>query len=307
MNWAIILAGGAGRRLQPLTRQLTGDDRPKQYCALFGGSTLLAATRARVGRSIAPHRTLCLVNRAHQQYYRDALADLDPGLLIEQPCDRGTAAAIAYGTARIHAVDPDAIVGFFPADHHYADPGRLHAALVAAYDAARRHPAFVFLLGAEPDRAETDYGWIEPGEPLSETYDRDAPAFTVARFWEKPLRPIARILLERRALWNTFVMVGRVDTFRALLLLASPRLARKFDRFDRPAETRTDASVADDIYAAMPSWDFSHDVVTSRPGFFAVIPLAHAGWTDLGRPERVTDLARAHGVRFPRGVVRAAG
>jgi len=303
MNWAIILAGGAGRRLRPLTRQLTGDDRPKQYCSLFGGSTLLAATRARVGRSVAPHRTLCLVTRAHQRYYRDALADLDSGLLIEQPCDRGTAAAIAYGTARIHGVDPDAIVGFFPADHYYADPGRLHAAIVAAYDAARRHPAFVFLLGAEPDRAETDYGWIEPGEALVDT--ADARAFTVARFWEKPLRPIARILLERRALWNTFVMVGHVNTFRALLLLAAPRLAHKFDPFDRSAES--DASVAAEVYAALPAWDFSHDVVASRPGFFAVIPLAEVGWTDLGRPERVTALARATGVRFPRAVVRAAG
>jgi mannose-1-phosphate guanylyltransferase len=288
MNWALVLAGGSGRRLQPLTRQLTGDDRPKQFCSLFGGSTLLGSTRARVGRSVAPHRTLCVMNREHERYYRDELADLSPSLLVDQPCDRGTAAAIAYGIARIHQADPDAVVGIFPVDHHYANPGRLHATLVAAYSAARRHPAFVFLLGAEPDRAETDYGWIETGEALADIHG--VPAFTVARFWEKPLPPIARLLVRRRALWNTFVMVGHVNTFRSLLRVASSRFAGKFDHFDA-----TGPMGADQFYPSLPKWDFSHDVLTSRPGFCAVIALEQAGWTDLGRPERVAALAQAAG------------
>jgi mannose-1-phosphate guanylyltransferase len=233
---------------------------------------------------------VCVVNRAHRPYYRYELADLEPAQLIEQPCDRGTATAIAYASSRIRGLDPDAVVGFFPADHHYANPGWLHATLVAAYDAARRHPGFVFLLGAEPNRVETDYGWIEPGEPF--TASGDVQAFTVARFWEKPLLPIANILFERRALWNTFVMIGHVDTFRTLLLLAAPGLAHAFARLDASAETEPESRAVDEIYTSLPARDFSADVVASRPGFFAVISLARAGWTDLGRPERVTALAK---------------
>jgi mannose-1-phosphate guanylyltransferase len=71
VNWAMILAGGFGRRLQPLTRLLSGDDRPKQFCSLFEGSTLLGSTRARVALSVSPIRTLCIVNREHQRYYRE--------------------------------------------------------------------------------------------------------------------------------------------------------------------------------------------------------------------------------------------
>jgi mannose-1-phosphate guanylyltransferase len=65
---AIILAGGDGTRLRPLTRRLAGDDRPKQFCALLGGSTLLEQTRRRAARIVTPGRTLLAVTRAHQAY-----------------------------------------------------------------------------------------------------------------------------------------------------------------------------------------------------------------------------------------------
>jgi mannose-1-phosphate guanylyltransferase len=297
VNWAMILAGGFGRRLQPLTRLLSGDDRPKQYCSLFEGSTLLGATRTRVALSVSPLRTLCIVNREHQRYYREELADLGPAQLIEQPRDRGTAAAVAYGTARLHAVDADAIVGFFPADHYYASPGRFRTTVDVAYAEARRHPELVFLLGAEPDHAETDYGWIEPGEAILGA--DGVRAFMIARFWEKPVRALAQGLLERRAFWNTFVMVGHVDAFRTLLYLASPQFAGAFEALHLTSEPAVELTVADEIYVGLPAWDFSRDVVMSQAGHFAVIPLAPAGGTALGRPARVSALAGTAGLRFP--------
>ena len=230
-----------------------------------------------------------MVNRAHEIYYRHELADLTHAQLIEQPCDRGTAAAVAYGTARLRTLDADAIVGFFPADHYFLHPERVRAAVGAAYAAARRFPQFIFLLGAEADHAETDYGWIEPGHPIAEI--EKAWSFKVERFWEKPGATVARVLLERQALWNTFVMIGHVDTFRVLLRRSALPMARAFDALGATAAA-TEAETARLLYASLPMWDFSRDVVADAPGAFAVIPLAETGWADLGRPERVAALAR---------------
>jgi cytochrome c551/c552 len=70
-RWGVILAGGDGKRLLPLTRTITGDDRPKQFCALTGGETLLKQTRRRVGRMILGQQTLLVMTRTHERYYAD--------------------------------------------------------------------------------------------------------------------------------------------------------------------------------------------------------------------------------------------
>src|SRR5437773_12430983 len=93
---AVVLAGGDGTRLRSLTRQLAGDDRPKQFCSLLGAETLLGATRSRARRLIAPERLFTVVTRRHESFYRPELADTAPNTVVVQPESRGTAPAILY-------------------------------------------------------------------------------------------------------------------------------------------------------------------------------------------------------------------
>src|SRR5579872_3535742 len=110
--WAVILAGGDGSRLKTLTRTISGDERPKQFCPIIGGTTLLAQTRARLGRTAAPGRTVFVVVREHERYYEGELADVDPSRIFVQPSNKGTTAAIALVASRLAYLDEDAILGF---------------------------------------------------------------------------------------------------------------------------------------------------------------------------------------------------
>jgi mannose-1-phosphate guanylyltransferase len=290
MKWAVILAGGSGTRLQPLTRALTGDDRPKQFCSLLGGKTLLAQTRVRVALNVEPSRSLCVVTREHERYYRRELADLRAPQIIEQPANRGTAAAIAYAVARLGRQDKKGIIGIFPADHYYEDTETFRRAVDESYLAARRRPDLVFLLGTEPDSPEVEYGWIEPGEPLEPS--ASSPAM-VRRFWEKPSRPLAEDLLTRGCLWNMFVMIGGLGAFRSLLHASIPDLARTFELVEQyPAAQQNAVSR---IYESLTPLDFSKEVLARQTARIAVARVPHVGWTDLGQPARVHSLLTAHG------------
>src|SRR5438094_2997112 len=100
-RWGVILAGGDGTRLLPLTRRITGDDRPKQFCALTGGETLLDQTRRRVARVIPEKHTLLVMTRIHERYFTDQVTDIPAARLLIQPYNHGTAPAIAYSLTRL--------------------------------------------------------------------------------------------------------------------------------------------------------------------------------------------------------------
>lgn len=290
MKWAVILAGGNGSRLQPLTRLLTGDDRPKQFCPLLGDKTLLAQTRARVALNVPATRCLCVVTREHEPYYRRELRDMTPRQVIEQPANRGTAAAIAYAVARVGRQDSKAVIGLFPADHHYEDPGTLRRVVDQTYRAAQQRPELVFLLGTEPDAAEIEYGWIEPDRTLPRF---DGQVYGVSRFWEKPAQPIAEDLLRRGCLWNMFVMIGSLGAFRSLIHAALPDTARAFELVEQIPIAATDT--VERVYQSLTPADFSRDVLARHTDRIAVVRVPRVGWTDLGQPARVNGLLTTHG------------
>src|SRR2546430_10443326 len=120
-RWALILAGGDGRRLRPLTRQIAGDDRPKQFCPVLGGETLLEQTRRRVAALAPSERVLVVVVRAHERFYAPLLADVPSRCVVIQPENRGTAPAILYGLLRLTAMTPVAPVALFPSGHYVSD------------------------------------------------------------------------------------------------------------------------------------------------------------------------------------------
>lgn len=295
--WAVILAGGDGVRLRSLTRGITGDDRPKQFCALVGEDALLTETRRRAALAVPAHRTLVVVNRAHERFYTPLLADLRVPALAAQPENRGTAPAILYAllvlAGRRAGGDP---VAFLPSDHYLSDDVAFMGQVEQAFDGCDRRPDLVTLLGIAPDRPEPGYGWIEPGECVAGV--GRSGLREVRRFWEKPEPAEAERFRAQGWLWNSFVMVGRVSSMLALVRLTAPDLYRSFADIGPTLGTVGELPALERLYCALPSVDFSRQVLTARPDRLAVLPVRGVHWNDLGDPERVlATRRRAHAMR----------
>jgi mannose-1-phosphate guanylyltransferase len=285
-SWAVLLAGGDGARLQSLTQKIAGDCRPKQFCQIYDGKSLLTQTRERIATLFNCRRTLCVVTRAHENYYREGHRDADNSEILIQPQNRGTAVAIGTALIRIAGVEPDALITFFPCGHFYADNEALVETIRSAEAFARTHPKSLVLVGAEAHYPETEYGWIEHGMPLL----GERTLLSVLRFWEKPDVSTARELLSRGCLWNTFVVIGYADTFLEMMRSRIPDVLATIS-----------AGVAgndlNSAYAEVRSVDFSHEVLTALPHRLLVVKGGVSGWTDFGTPARVIDTLVRNGIQ----------
>jgi mannose-1-phosphate guanylyltransferase len=284
--WAVLLAGGDGTRLQSLTHKIAGDSRPKQFCRIFGDKSLLNQTLERVSPLFPSGRTMFVVTKSHEAFYREDLANAGDSHIIEQPRNRGTGVAIASALLRILQSDADPVVAFFPCDHYYSNDDAFRLAVGSAMAFAGEHPASVVLLGAEARHAEVEYGWIEPGRAILD--EPAVPLFRVSRFWEKPSLPEAEVLLRRGCLWNTFVTVGRAEAFLDLLCSEIPDVVLSIASA-LSANTESAGGGLDSAYREVPAVDFSRQVLAPQFHRLLVVRDATSGWADLGNPTRVID------------------
>ena len=280
-RWAVILAGGDGTRLQSMTRAITGDNRPKQFVPVVGGASLLDQTRRRVALSVLPGRTFIVVTQKHRQFYNSLAQQISPGLLLQQPSNKGTAPAILYALLRIATKSPKAIVALFPSDHYFTDDEEFMSHIDTAFDAVQTQPETVTLLGITPATPEKEYGWIEPQRSVLGSAVRSITR--VRRFWEKPSATLATSLMERGCLWNSFVMVGCVDALLRMTRAALPELYADFGALAPKFET---AALAE-LYSRIDDTNFSQEVLAQRAEDLAVMRVGDVGWSDLGEPSRV--------------------
>ncbi|MBI5518789.1 MAG: mannose-1-phosphate guanylyltransferase/mannose-6-phosphate isomerase [Desulfovibrio sp.] len=274
---AIILAGGSGTRLWPLSRNLF----PKQLLALNGELTLLQQTVRRVLTAFAPQNVWVVTNEEHVFEVRSQLRSLDPGLdarVLAEPLARNTLPAVLLGLDRIVPAGDDggqALVAVFPSDHLLEDMDGFGRSLDQAMGLAGQGLFVTF--GVQPRKPETGYGYITRGRKLEDG------AFEVERFIEKPrLEKAMEFLKSGRHYWNSGVFVFRAREFLCAVDRFTPELSAWW-------AARAEVPMTQG-YGALPNLSVDYGIAEKIDGI-AVVE-ARFDWDDLGNWEAIYRLGK---------------
>jgi mannose-1-phosphate guanylyltransferase len=293
-RWALVLAGGDGKRLQGLTREITGAPIPKQYCRIANGRSLLQAALGRTEGFTTVARTVVIIKRDHLPLASTQLGAVPGPNVIVQPENRDTGPGLLLSLLHVRRRDPAALLAVLPSDHYVGDEAAFLAHVDRAAEIVRRLPDKIALVGIPPDRVEPGYGYVLPALPLAGA--TSAPAFHVAAFYEKPAADVAARLLTLGAMWNSFVMVFRVSR---MLELLQRHLPDRVVHFDGVVD---DAAALERVYHDLPSWNFCRDFLHHVPEHLVVVRADDTGWSDWGTPQAVMRTLAALGD----GMVRRA-
>jgi mannose-1-phosphate guanylyltransferase/mannose-6-phosphate isomerase len=244
----LILAGGAGTRLRPLS----SDENPKQFLRLFDGQSLLEKTAARARELDA------LYISTNDTYAVKCAEHVPEATILTEPDRRNTAPAIALCMQEIERREGECVVSVLASDHYIADEAVFRRTLERAYSFAQRNE-FLVTIGIAPTEPNTGYGYLELGEPIGDGFVR------VRRFTEKPSRDVAESFLRAgNYLWNASMFVWCTDVFRRDLESHAPEIAQ----------------VTRENYASMPSISIDYALMEKSDRVAAI--RGDFGWSDVG-------------------------
>ncbi len=271
-RYAIILCGGSGTRLWPLSRTL----RPKQLLALNGEQTLLQQTTTRLLDYVDAAHLYTVTHEDHKFEVKGQLAEIAPNAVsnvLAEPCARNTLPAIAWAVSKINQQDPSAIIGVFASDHAIDNQAEFLQAWATAELAAQDD--YLVLLGIKPTEPATGYGYIKPNSTLD--YKGALPTMVVGQFVEKPNAEKAAQFVQDGYLWNSGMFVFKASAFMAMLQQYQPEMAAQISHISDENFTETYTNFTN------VSMDYG---LAEKVDKVAVVPVDMA-WSDLGSWESI--------------------
>ena len=266
-RYAVILSGGSGSRLWPLSRTF----RPKQLLSLNGELTMLQQTVKRLTKLVSSSRLLIVTNEDHKFEVKGQLADLNPKSninVLAEPYAKNTLPAIAWASHLIHQKDPNAIIGVFPSDHVINNEAAFLRAWQSAEQAAEQ--GYLTLIGVKPNEPATGYGYIKCSHNSLKNIDQEV--FEVAEFVEKPDFEKAKRFLSEDYLWNSGMFAFKANNFMEMLHQHQPEIYEQIITLNQKNLSEK--------YVNLPKLSIDYGLV-EKSKKVAVVPIDIA-WSDLG-------------------------
>src|SRR5258706_485769 len=273
-TYAVIMAGGGGTRLWPISRKET----PKQLLPLLGKETLFQSTVARLESLFPPERILVVTVAEQASIMQEQVPAIPVENYLIEPAPRGTASVVGLAAAVLKKRDPQAVMAIQTADHHIRNRDLFNYLIKTAVDVAEKN--YLVTLGITPTFPSTAYGYIQQGEPLVGEYRY--PVYTVKRFKEKPDEVTAqRFLGSGDHSWNSGMFVWRVDTILGEIEKQMPELFRAIDEIASVWNTPDRDEALRSNWQDLKSQTIDYGIMEQAERV-AVLPAGGLGCSDVG-------------------------
>ncbi|MBE9478643.1 MAG: mannose-1-phosphate guanylyltransferase [Chloroflexi bacterium] len=278
MRFAVIMAGGRGERLWPLSRKET----PKQFLKLLGEQTMLQETVERIAPLIPHEKIYVVVGEEHVGIVHEQLPMLPARNIIVEPGGRGTAPCVGLAALRLSRIDPEGVMVVLPADHVIQDKKRFLKLLEDAMTIAVAGSHLV-TLGITPDRPATGYGYIQAVNPFTAgDLSSGSEVLEVERFTEKPDKETAEQFLDEGGyFWNSGMFIWRVDTILHEMKAHMPKLHAGLMAIENRIGAPDYEEVLERIYRRQDVISIDCGVM-EKSNRVLVLPTGEIGWSDIG-------------------------
>lgn len=282
--YAVIMAGGGGTRLWPLSRA----DQPKQLHPLLEEHSMFRSSVERLAPLFPPDQIYVVTGAKYVDAMRADAPQVPPENFIAEPFGRDSGPAAALGVAVVQARDPQATVVLLTADHFIADQERFRAVLEAGAELAQSGP--IVTLGISPSYPATSFGYIRRGQPLRAVGGFDA--YRSLGFTEKPKHEQAvNFLTSGQYSWNSGMFIWTCATAMQELERQQPALYAAMRRLQTRVDTPEFATQLETEWAALERISLDYAVMEGAQQM-AVIPV-DIGWSDVGSWDAIYDLLPA--------------
>lgn len=280
--YAVIMAGGGGTRLWPLSRKAY----PKQLLTIFGDQSLYQMAVARLNGLFDERHILVVTTQEQYQKIHPSTPQLTTDQFILEPEPRGTAAVIGLAATILSIHSPEAVMAVVTSDHIIRNVALFQDLMREAYDTAQS--GMLVTMGIHPEYPSTGYGYIEVGDALHP--DSVGMARRVVRFVEKPDLPRAEEMLSTgRYLWNSGMFFWRVDSILREIQLHMPELFGSLAKIKADWETPRRAATMGQIWPTIHPETIDYGIM-EKAKQVAVIPAEGLEWNDVGSWNSLPDV-----------------
>jgi mannose-1-phosphate guanylyltransferase len=272
--YAVIMAGGGGTRLWPLSREA----HPKQMLRLLGDRSLFQTSVERLEGVFPAERIYVVTVEDQADQLQAQCPGIPAGNYLLEPLPRGTASVVGLAALALKQRDPQATMAVLTADHYIGNEDRFRHLLRAAYEVAQDN--YLVTLGIEPTFPATGYGYIQRGDQIG-TY-RDLGVFQVLRFREKPDESQAeRMFRAGHHAWNSGMFVWRVERIMQELSRQMPGLASTLEQIAQAWDSPQRNSVLERLWPGIEVETIDYGIMEAAQRV-AVIPAKGLNWSDVG-------------------------